>query len=134
GGTVFFTAVLAFLAAAYALFTVFDSVTFAIVFGLIWGFMIFNLDRYIVGSMKNRGSFWRDLVVALPRVGLAVIIAVVISKPLEMRLFQKEIDSELITMEQEVILEQENQLRERFSGQIEELEFDNSELLASIEA
>ena len=37
GGTVFFTAVMAFLASAYALFTVFDHYFAAIGFGLIWG-------------------------------------------------------------------------------------------------
>lgn len=134
GGTVFFTAVLAFVAAGYALYTVFDSVWLAVVFGLIWGFMIFNLDRYIVSSMKNRGTFWRDLVVALPRIGLAVIIAVVISKPLELKLFEKEINAELITMEQEVIKEQEDELRTRFTEQIDVKQLENTDLYTQIEA
>jgi hypothetical protein len=118
GGTVLFTATLAFFAAAYALFTVFDSVWAAIAFGMVWGLMIFNLDRYIVSSMKNRGKIWRDLVVALPRLGLAVIIAVIISKPLELKLFDKEIQAELILIEQELITEQEALISERFDTAI----------------
>ena len=133
GGTIFFTALLAFFAAGYALYTVFDSIVLSVIFGLIWGLMIFNLDRYIVSSMKNRGTFWRDLVVALPRIGLAVIIAAVISKPLELRLFEKEVNAELITMEQEIIKEQETELRSRFTTLIDEKQLENQGLLAQVE-
>lgn len=118
----FFTAVLATLAGGYAIYTVFDSIFFASVFGLVWGFMIFNLDRFIVSSMKNRGKFIQDFMVAAPRIALAVVIALVISRPIELRLFDKEIQAELVTMEQEIILEQEDQLRLRYSGQIAENE------------
>jgi hypothetical protein len=64
--------------------------------------MIFNLDRYIVLSMKSFGKWWRDWLVALPRIALAVLLALVISKPLEMKIFEKEIKAELVMMEQEV--------------------------------
>ncbi|WP_425595266.1 DUF4407 domain-containing protein [Pseudophaeobacter arcticus] len=62
GGTIFFTAVMAFIAASYALFTVFDNVYLSIAFGLVWGLLIFNLDRYIVstiilGAISNFSSF-----------------------------------------------------------------------------
>ena len=68
GGTIFFTAVLAFLSSGYAIYTVFDSYVAAFFFGLIWALMIFNLDRYIVSSMKNKDNFWTDFFVASPRV------------------------------------------------------------------
>lgn len=119
GATVFFTGVLAFFSAGYALFTVFDSYFMAIVFGLIWGLMIFNLDRYIVSSMKSHGSFWRDLGVAFPRLLMAVLLALVISKPLELKIFEKEIDSELIIMQQEVFKEQEDKINARYQTQID---------------
>lgn len=118
GGAVLFTAILAALASAYALFTVFDSIWLSLVFGVIWGLMIFNLDRFIVSSMKQRGSFFRDLWVALPRIALAVIIALVIATPLELKLFEKEISAELITMEQEVMAQQEEALRSRYTANI----------------
>ena len=40
GATVFFTAVMAFIASSYALFTVFDSIYPALLFGLVWGLLI----------------------------------------------------------------------------------------------
>jgi hypothetical protein len=118
GGTVLFTGILAFFSAGYAIYTVFDSYFFAFAFGLVWGLMIFNLDRYIVSSMKSRGSFGKDFLIAFPRLLLAVLLALVISKPLELKIFQKEIDAELITMEQEVYKNQELKIQDRYDGQI----------------
>ncbi len=120
GATVFFTGVLAFFSAGYALYTVFDSYIMATVFGLVWGTMIFNLDRYIVMSMKSYGKWWRDLVIAVPRIGLAVLLALVISKPLELKIFEKEINAELVVMEQEVFKNQEDRVKERYQVQIED--------------
>lgn len=51
GATVFFTAVMAFIASAYALFTVFDSIYPAMLFGFVWSLLIFNLDRFIVSTI-----------------------------------------------------------------------------------
>src|SRR6187549_34343 len=91
GATIFFTGVFAALAAGYALYTVFDNVAIASVFGLLWGLMIFNLDRYIVSSMRKEGNFNRELLTASPRIVLAIIISIVIAKPLELKIFEKEI-------------------------------------------
>lgn len=118
GGTIFFTAVLAFFSSAYAIYTVFDSWLAAIGFGAVWALMILNLDRYIVSSMKNKGDFWHDFLVATPRVIIAVFLAIVISKPLELKIFEKEINAELITMEQEIFKEQEDKLKNRFTDDI----------------
>ena len=58
GGIVLFTAVFATLSASYAMFTVFVDVWISTGFGILWGLMIFNLDRYIVSSIKKTGRFW----------------------------------------------------------------------------
>ncbi len=134
GATVFFTGVLAFISSGYALYTVFDSYLAAIFFGMVWGLMIFNLDRYIVMSMKSYGRWWRDWLVALPRLALAVLLALVISKPLEMKIFDKEIQAELIQMEQEVFKQQEDRVQVRFQAQIDEQRSQIAALKADIAA
>lgn len=111
GATVFFTGVFAFLSASYALYTVFDSVISAVIFGIVWGLMIFNLDRFIVSSMRKEG---REFAMAVPRLILAVLISVVIARPLELKIFEKEIGPELVVMEQEKYAQQEGELRSRF--------------------
>ncbi|GGF17281.1 DUF4407 domain-containing protein [Echinicola rosea] len=105
GGTVFFTGVLAGLSAGYALYTVFESWYFAVTFGLVWGVMIFNLDRFIVSSMRKKERSWAEWKLAFPRLLLAVFLAMVISKPLELKIFEKEINQKV--GEQKVVEMQE---------------------------
>ena len=80
GGTVFFTAIMAFIASSYALYTVFDNYFTAIFFGLIWGLLIFNLDRFIVSSTgKGDGTdkiTWKEFTQAIPRIIIAIILTV----------------------------------------------------------
>jgi hypothetical protein len=91
GATVLFTGMLAAFSGGYALYTVFQSIWMAVVFGLFWGLLIFNLDRFIVSTIKKDGNIKRQLSMALPRFFLAVILAIVISKPIELRIFESEI-------------------------------------------
>lgn len=96
GATVFFTAVMAFIASSYALYTVFDNPFTAMGFGIVWGLLIFNLDRFIVSTIRKRDRFSSEFLQATPRIILAVIIAIVISKPLEIKIFEKEINTVLL--------------------------------------
>lgn len=114
GATIFFTGVFAFLAASYALYTVFDNFWSATAFGIVWGLMIFNLDRFIVSSMRKEGKIGREFFMATPRLILAILISVIIARPLELKIFEKEIAPELIVMEQEKYAVQEGLLAERF--------------------
>ena len=61
GATVFFTAVMASIAASYALYTVFKSPYIALGFGLIWGLLIFNLDRYIVSTIRKQDRIIHEI-------------------------------------------------------------------------
>lgn len=132
GATVLFTGLLAMLSSAYAFYTIFDSWISAIFFGMIWGLMIFNLDRYIVSSMKRQGSFFKDIFTALPRFVMAILLAMVISVPLELKIFDKEIQSELVLMEQEVLKNQESALFSRFEDQKVALNAEQANILSSI--
>ncbi len=121
GATVFFTSVMAFISSGYALYTVFDHVYTAIFFGLIWGLLIFNLDRFIVSTIKKRNSFKSELLQATPRILLAVIIAVVISKPLEMKIFEKEINQVLLEKKNELTLANKDQIALQYNPSLSTL-------------
>ncbi len=99
GATIFFTALFAGLSGGYALYFVFAGSPFAwlgsILFGLLWGLAIFNIDRYIVSSIKKTSRGWKQLYQASPRVVLAILIAIVIARPLELKIFDKEIRDKL---------------------------------------
>lgn len=115
GATVFFTGLLAAFAGGYALYTVFDNLWVAALFGAVWGLLIFNLDRFIVSSMRKEGEFKRELLMALPRFVLAILISVVIAKPLELKIFEKEINSELVIMQQQQLARQESKVKARYA-------------------
>ncbi len=132
GATIFFTGVFAALAASYALYTVFDSAGIAAGFGLVWGLMIFNLDRYIVSSMRKEKNGWREIRTALPRFALALLISIVIAKPLELKIFDKEISSELVIMEQQTYTLQENEIRMRYQADQQTLKNDIATLKAEL--
>jgi len=122
GATVFFTAVMAFIAASYALYTVFDNYFTAAFFGLIWGALIFNLDRFIVSTIKKKGSFLDEFLQASPRILLAIIIAVVISKPLELKIFEKEIDRVLLEQKNDFTLANKEQIATQYTPVIAEID------------
>jgi hypothetical protein len=127
GATVFFTGVFAAVSSSYALYTVFDNVFAAIFFGLIWGLMIFNLDRYIVSSMRKEARGWREFLIAIPRLILAILISIVIVKPLELKIFDKEIQPELVLMEQTKYTQQQDVVSARFASRQDSLK---NELIA----
>jgi hypothetical protein len=112
GGIVFATGAMAGLAGGYAFYTIFSpkgsalensvdvtTVFLSIIFGIIWGLMIFNIDRFIVTSTgKGDGTekiTWDELKSAIPRIIMGTIIAITISKPIEIRMFQTEINVKL---------------------------------------
>jgi len=99
GATIFFTGLFAALSGGYAMYFVFKgdsgAVFFAVLFGLIWGLAIFNMDRYIVSSINKSASTSRQVWQATPRILLAIMIGIVISRPLELKIFDKEIKERL---------------------------------------
>lgn len=99
GGTILFTALMAMMSGSYALFTVFNNVYTAIAFGIFWGLLIFNLDRLIVNTMYSDGKVtisWQEITSGLPRIIMAIFLGIVISTPLEMKIFEDRINSQLI--------------------------------------
>ena len=99
GATIFFTGLFAALSGGYAMYFVFKgddlAVVFAIVFGFLWGAAIFNMDRYIVSSINKSASTNKQILQATPRILLAIMIGIVISRPIELKIFDKEIKERL---------------------------------------
>lgn len=104
GGTILFTALMAMLSGGYAFYKVFADdplgpiedihLICAIVFGIFWGLLIFNLDRFMVNTMYSDGTpkiTKEELRGGMPRIILAIFLGVVISTPIEMRVFQDQI-------------------------------------------
>lgn len=100
GATVFLTGFLAAISSGYALYTIFRGEEYAFIaalgFGLVWATIIFNLDRYIVSSLRKEGNWKKELLYATPRFVIAILISLVIAKPLEVRIFASRIEQQIL--------------------------------------
>jgi hypothetical protein len=97
GGVILATFVLASLSAGYAIYSVFGNLWWTLAFAIIWGLIIFNFDRFLVATMRKYGvSRRKQLWMALPRMALAFLIGVTIARPLELKIFEKEIDTKVV--------------------------------------
>ena len=122
GGVVLTVGVLAFFSGAYAFYTVFSpkdatalgervahvpSMAIAAAFGLVWALIIFNIDRFIIASTgKGDGTdkiTMQEFTNALPRFGMALIIGLCLSKPLEIKILESEIESALESEQKEFL-------------------------------
>ena len=136
GGTIFSTACMAALSGGYAISYVFDNTIVAILFGLFWGFIIiFNLDRLIVNTMYSDGEVtisWKEFGSGLPRIIMAIFLGIVISTPLELKIYEKSIESKIEELKEkelnEYVAKDEAKLAEK------ELKFDETSNMPLIDA
>jgi hypothetical protein len=136
GMFVFLTAVFASFSGGYALHKGFKSAWLAAAIGLLWGGFIFNVDRFIVSTLRKKhidselpllekiSSWLWEIFSASPRFLLAVLISVVISTPLELKYFEPEISARVKERVDAEILEIKNRsLRDQL--EVRELEDQN---------
>lgn len=100
----------------------------SILFGIIWGLIIFNIDRFIVTSTgKGDGTekiTWDEFKGAIPRILMGAIIAITISKPVEIRMFKTEIDNKLYEEQLELQKDYEKRTTANFEERLKVVETD----------
>lgn len=124
---IFLTAVFATLSAQYALFSGFKSVWLASVVGMLWGVFIFNLDRFIISTLRKKeiesDLHWSEklrkksgeIIAAIPRLLFAIVISIVISTPLELKYFEPEIKAQIAKNQLAAKISTDKQLDLKFS-------------------
>ena len=102
GGVLLSTGGLAVLSASFAVHMALGVWwPLAVLIGLGWGAVVVNLDRMLLVGMAHDASLKRNLALAVPRVGLALVLGIVISTPLTLQVFHREIDSEVVALQAE---------------------------------
>ncbi|MBB3674340.1 DUF4407 domain-containing protein [Modestobacter versicolor] len=102
GGVLLSTGALAALSAAFAVHMALGAPwAVALLIGLGWGLVIVNLDRMLLVGMSHDSSVARNVGMAVPRIALAVLLGTVISTPLTLQVFNKEIDATIVTLQAE---------------------------------
>ena len=102
GGVLLSTGGLAAISAAFAVHMALGAPwALALVLGLGWGLVIVNLDRMLLVGMGHGAGWLRTAAMAVPRIALAVLLGTVISTPLTLQVFSKEIDATIVTLQAE---------------------------------
>jgi len=145
GALICFTAGFAALSGGYAAYTAFREPAVATALGVLWGLFIFTLDRLIVSGIRKQqpephdtwavwlGKSLRGIRQACPRLVLAVFLALVIATPLELKLFEREIQWYMAHDTQTRATEAEQLAQEEFPD-IENLRTRNQELFQLLQA
>lgn len=89
GMTVLIPTLLGYCSGGYAAFLITNNKQIAITFGLLWALIIFIIDRSVVSSMSG------SVLPAIGRLCLAILIGIVVSLPLELKIFGDAISEEL---------------------------------------
>ena len=96
GTVILFTALMAWFSSFIAMRLVFgveknpDMNVYAIIFATFWSAMIFCLDRFITNTMYSDGKVSiskQEFFSGLPRIVIAIFLGIIISAPLELRIF-----------------------------------------------
>lgn len=66
---------------------------------VLWGLVILGIDRWLITSMPRDGK--RKLLVAAPRLLMAVLLGTLISTPFVLRIFQAEINAQIAVIKQQ---------------------------------
>jgi uncharacterized membrane protein len=136
GGVVLATTFMAALSMGFALHTIFGVtdpktgvfegnwfVTLPI--SLIWGIIVFNLDRFIVSSTgKGDGESTislSELGNATPRLLMAILLGLTISAPLETTIFDKEIQREWKGVSDKMAISRQYEVEQKFEKKIMEV-------------
>jgi hypothetical protein len=70
------------------------------IIGAFWGLAIMNLDRWLLIATRRQSSPWKTVLLALPRVALAVVVGLVIAEPLVLRVFHNEVTDKATELRQ----------------------------------
>lgn len=121
GGTVLMTAMLAVVAGTSATHDwLHASLLLALPAGIFWGLAIMNLDRWLLLTIRRQSTPLRTLLLALPRLGLALVVGLVISTPTLLGVFDSEVTAKATEERQAEEAEAKQELSAQF-GEIEAL-------------
>ena len=119
GMAIFMTTLLAFFSGTYAAYFFTENILASLLFGVLWAALIYSIDRSLVVTLKKTPTKkWYDYILPfLLRGTLALVIAFVISIPLELLIFEENIEIHMTNYKQKqvgktIVLESQNQSTE----------------------
>jgi hypothetical protein len=126
------TSMFAMLSSTYALQSVYGFLPLSICFGVVWGTLIFCIDSHLVNAFGRRtistdlathpnGSrTLRIIICVCPRLFFGILVALIVAVPLQLKLFEPDINRQIAHTKAIAISEIERRIKEDFS-QLNEL-------------
>jgi len=97
GVSLLISAFVSIISAFYAILLISQNTLSSLLIGLMWGLMVTNLNRLLISSIiYNHKSRQKKLYWFLPSLLLSIIIAITMAVPLQLKLFEREINFNII--------------------------------------
>ncbi|HET9591651.1 MAG TPA: DUF4407 domain-containing protein [Solirubrobacterales bacterium] len=117
GGTVATTSVLATIAATFTVHQFLHApLLIALILGIGWGLAIMNLDRWLLMSIRRQDTPGKTILMAIPRIVLALLIGAVIAEPLVLRVFEPEVTAQAIRDKQQARAEGRQAIKQQYAS------------------
>jgi hypothetical protein len=134
GGVVLVAATLATLSMGFTIHDFLHApLAVAIFLGLGWGAAIMTFDRWLLMSIRRQRVWWMTIAMAAPRVLLAVIVGMVVAKPLVLRAFSSEVNRQAYIDKGQQLGQDRERLQSEFKP-IETLKAEKAELQGALES
>lgn len=128
GIIIFLIGIISGISAGYAVYGSFDGNIWAsLLVGMLWSIVIMTLDSLIVSTIKDTGSLREKIKIAIPRIILSIFIGIVIARPAEIKIFEKEIKDQLIDIQLKKCEERTSKETKIYLDQNEKLENERKE-------
>ena len=127
GGLVLIPAVLAMPSMSYAVSTITSNKYQYAGIGILWGIIVFWIDRFMVSTLLKSDSIGKDIssFKFLTRLIFAIFVGIVVAHPLVLRIFEPQINEELKRME-------ENKIKVQYSEKIEGIDREKADKIVEI--
>jgi hypothetical protein len=117
GGTVATTSILAAIAATFTIHQFLHApLPVALILGVGWGVAIMNLDRWLLMSIRRQETAAKTILMAVPRLVLALLIGMVIAEPLVLRVFEPEVTAQALRDKQQERAEGRQEIKEQYAS------------------
>jgi hypothetical protein len=81
-----------------------------------WSLVIFTFDRTIAATV-NMGGWWRGLLIYVPRILIAFLLAMLVTEPVVLKLFEKEINEQIRVKADDAQTEIRKRADQKFRGE-----------------
>jgi hypothetical protein len=122
GISLLISSIVSILSASYAIILISQNLFSSILIGLMWGILIFHLNRLLISSiLESRNNVSKSTIWFSSSIIIALFLSYTISTPLQLMLFESEVNNQINKNRIESILPIENEYENKINEEYTEL-------------